>query len=617
MPAKKTDTVFENIKNSLLTIDPIYFCEKYLTLDGKDFRINKNGYKPFSDIYRYIGVKALDKDSKPVIMVKGRQVGATTMASALEMFFVGCGHFGTADKPPIRIVHAFPQLDIAYAYTKTKLNPMISSSKPIDEGKKNISTKSYMQSLVDSTGGDSLQFKQFKGGNYLFIESTGVDGNRLRGKTADVMFFDECQDMAAAAIGNSTKILNKAQYGAIGQGVQVYFGTPKQRNSEYWRMWNKSSQQYYYLGCQDCKKHFPLYTPGTSEWESIWLYEFTVKCTHCGCEQDKRDAAERGKWVALKNIDECDFIGFHINQLYNPEFTKEKIIAEKPENSAINTERAYQNEVLGEFFYGDSSIITADEIRERCGDAGRKFAKAISPGPKVFVGIDIGKKAAIEQLVDNEKSKSRSGGQSYSSVVVLLETSPGVLSIQYAWKFAKNDWESKKSYVRQVMKQYSATLGICDIGYANDFNEVMQSEFGDRFLSSQVMPTVNGKVKFYEDQFPKFIGFEKDFWIEELYEQLRKGNVRFPMGSYEEIAWLIQHCSSMEIKPSVSRTGEVKAHYVKGTMPNDGFMALLNAYLAYKYHITEGFKLKNPATFNRSDVINKPPVVTGFLPRMR
>jgi hypothetical protein len=101
-------------------------------------------------------------------------------------------------------------------------------------------------------------------------------------------------------------------------------------------MWNKSSQQYYHLGCQQCKKVFPLYTPGSNEWESIWIYGNIVKCTHCGCEQDRMEAIGRGKWVALKDPEDAKFVGFHLNQLYLPELTKEKLIAAKPGNSAIN-----------------------------------------------------------------------------------------------------------------------------------------------------------------------------------------------------------------------------------------------------------------------------------------
>jgi len=498
---------------------------------------------------------------------------------------------------------------------------MISGSVQVVSDKRLGKSKSFMQSLVDSSSGsDSQQFKQFLNGNHIWIESTGLDADRLRSKTCDAIFFDEVQDIPAAALGNAVKILSKAKYGRVGDGIQVYFGTPKQKGSTYWDMWNASSQQYYYLGCASCKKHFPLYTPGSNDWEKIWLYQFIVKCTHCGHEQDKRDAAERGKWVAAKDTNDAKLIGFHINQLYMPEFTKEKILSEKPENHPVNTERAYQNEVLGEFFQGEAGIMSPDQLREICGDFSRKFRANISQSENklVFLGLDIGKKADLEQLVD--KKTTGGTGQSYSTAVVISVEGLNKISIEFATKFKRNDLASKKGLVEQIMKNYNVNLAVCDIGYANDFNEIMQTEFGHKFLSSQATGRVNDHVKFIDAVFPKLINFERDFYISEMYEQLKKGNVRFPLGDYEQINWLIQHCTSMEIKPSIStKTGEVSANYVKGSSPNDGMMALINAYLAYKFYVSDGFKVKNPLLYNKADPKKKDQImaVTGYMPKLR
>lgn len=92
------EDIFNKIKNSLLSLDPVNFCENYLTIDGNQFKFTGNGYKPFADIYRYVGIKALEKDSKPLIITAGRQVGKTTLATALEMYFMGSGLFGTSRK---------------------------------------------------------------------------------------------------------------------------------------------------------------------------------------------------------------------------------------------------------------------------------------------------------------------------------------------------------------------------------------------------------------------------------------------------------------------------------------------------------------------------------------
>lgn len=76
----------------------------------------------------------------------------------------------------MRIIHAFPTLDMAAVYTKTKLNLMINNAITEEVGIKEKS-KSYMQKLVDTTShtSESLHFKQFINGNHMFIDSTGLD----------------------------------------------------------------------------------------------------------------------------------------------------------------------------------------------------------------------------------------------------------------------------------------------------------------------------------------------------------------------------------------------------------------------------------------------------------
>ncbi len=607
--------IFFDIKTSLLKMDPVAFVEKYLTLDGKPFRINGNGYKPFSHIYRYIGIKALEKNSKPVILVKGRQTGGTTMAAALEMYFMGSGLFGNGNNPPVRVIHAFPQLEMAAAYSKTKLNPMIVDSIDVTgEKNKGGKNKSYIQSLLDTTSdtNNSLHFKQFVGGNHLWIESTGLNADRLRGRTSDVIFFDECQDISGAAISNATKMLTTAKYGRVGDGVQVYFGTPKKKGSDYFKMWNASSQQYYHLGCEQCKGYFPLYTPESDEWEKIWLHGFIVKCTHCGHEQDKRPAAERGKWIGSKPEEECSIIGFHINQLYMPDFTKEKILSEKPGIHPVATERSYRNEVLGEFFQGDSSPITPEEIRELCGDVERKMRASIKMEEDLIVtmGIDYGLKSNLEEMADINKSTSQ--GQSYSTAVILVAKGPQLLSIEFCTKFKRNDEESKKNLIDQLMRQYSVKLAIGDIGFSQEFSEKLHIAYGDRYLVSRAQGTVNGHIKYLKEVFPKEIVFQKNFYYTEMIEQLKAGKVRFPLGDYEKIAWLIQHCSNNDIKPSLSRNGDPTIQYVKSG-PNDGFAALLNAYIAYKFIVTNGLSLNNAIAIHGETP--KPLVISGYIKR--
>ena len=611
--------LFNQLKDSILNLDPVHYCEQHLMLEGKPFRLRGSGYKPFADIYRYIGIRALEPDSKPVMLIKGRQVGGTTMAAALEMYLVGSGLFGTQGKPPVRIIHAFPHKEHAEKFSKEKLSPMINSSIPASAISNKGVSKSFIEGLLDtrSETNNSLGFKQFINNNFIRIDSTGLDGGRLRGGTADVIFYDETQDISNEAIGNTVEMLKQAKYGRSPGGVQVYFGTPKKKGSDFYKMWSVSSQQYYYLGCDNCHQYFPFYTPESDEWEKIWLHGLIVKCTHCGHEQNKNDAAERGKWFGTKDINDpkCIYVGFHINQFYMPHIKREDIEAERPGIHPTNTERKFKNEVLGEFYQGDSSPITPEEIIEKCGDRDRKLRARIMPGQEqlVLLGIDYGAKSDLEQLAHPDKKATQ--GQSYTTAVLLTVKGPNLFSVDFALKFQRNDPESKKGIIDNIMRQYSVNLAIGDIGFSNDFSNTLHTTYGDRYLVSRAHNRVNDKQKYNPDAYPKEIVFERDYYIGEVFELLKKGQIKFPLGDYDKISWLISHCSSMELKPSISRSGDPEIHYVKGSVPNDGFAALINAYLAYKFYVTKGFVIKNPGLM-RLPVKGKKPKIPALAARI-
>jgi len=614
---RSSKDIFEKFRSSIMNVDPVAFCEKYMTLDGKPFRLRGNGYKPFVDIYRYIGIQSLSNKAIPIILVKGRQVGATTMGANLEMYWMGSGIFGRNGRPPMRVIHCFPQLDLATYYAKAKLNQTIARSVRIDD--KNGKTTAYMEKLLDSTTKDSLYYKKFMDGNTASVDSIGIEGDRIRGRTYDCAIFDEVQDMHKRAISNTIKILAQSQYGKKGTGIQVYMGTPKAKDGVYYEMWEASTKAYFHLGCEACKETFPLYTPGSDDWEEIWLDEddpectrfdvddrgYIVKCSHCGHTQDKRLAAERGEWKRTREFDDdkedIKYVGFHINQLYMPIFNKKAIISQKPENNPLSDETSWNNEVLGEFFSGSDSTLTVDEIIRNCGDFDRTYVSRISNdscknGRNVYMGIDWGKKIDTSQLSKGDIKNNLTGGKSFSTLVVLQVEGPKLLSVKFATKLAKRDLQYKLDVVNQAMINYNVKCAVGDIGYGHEIMGELQQMYGRRFLASEASGAkIQGRIKFDENDFPMTIRFEKDVHIGEMFRLLKSGGIRFPLHSktYEQIAWLMQHCCSMVSKPQMDRYGNERIRFCKGPTPNDGLMALINAYLAYKFDVTGGFRGKS------------------------
>ena len=562
------EKLFEQLKESFLDFDPAHFVQNNLTLDGAEFKVLDNGWKFMADIYRYIALQATRKDGKPVVIKKGRQVGATVMAGALDLFFTNSGLF---NKPNVRVVHLFPALGQVKKFSQDKLETLIRTARNdfINENK-----------LISSNSVDNLTMKQFNTGT-LWIDSLGTDGDRIRGMTADIIFFDEVQDMFGHAIGNATKILTAAKYGPTGQGVQVYFGTPKQKGSYFSTIWDMSDQRYYHLGCVNCRETYPFYLPDDDRWRSIWLSENTVQCPLCGTKQKKVEAIEHGRWVGSKDPDDCEFVGFHINQLYIPYFTKENIEKLMPENNPAQTERIWKNEVVGEFYSGAGSPLTKAEIYDKCRDPDRYFSKKINPRDKtVYLGVDWGGK------VDDPNSR---GGQSYSCVVVLSAQPDGTLLVEHAHKLRKNNFSFKKDTIKEMYRRFGVQRGVSDWFFGQDVVHDLQSVYRERFLGAQGSGSLIKPMKYREDEL--IISYNKNLLIDELFDLFRKGKIRFPWKSYEHLEWLIDHCTSMESKVRITGGQPIKA-FVKGSGPNDGLMALMYAYMAYKFDLTKGFTIK-------------------------
>jgi len=294
-----------------------------------------------------------------------------------------------------------------------------------------------------------------------------------------------------------------------------------------------------------------------------------------------------------------------------PNYTKEKILDERPEVNPSMTERGFQNEVLGEFFRGEAAPITPEEIRECCADTDRSMSGGISitENKKVYAGFDWGGKDFVD---GGERSVQ---GQSYSCGVILSEEGPNLLSIQFATLLKRNNLDTKKEIVNEMFRRYSVKLGVGDIGFANELSELLYREHGNRFIASQASSHVNNRIKFNSDYVPPTIVFEKDYYIGEIFGLMKRGMIRFPYKSFEKINWLIQQCSSMEIKTTANVYGEAIFRYVKGNTPNDGLMALLNAYLAYKFDVTGSFSNKMAGLMDKQGP-KQIPAVLGYIPRM-
>ena len=602
--------LFEDLKKEVLKFDPVAFCEQYLKVDGQArLQINGSGWKFLADIYRYIALHAIQKDGKPVVIVKGRQVGATTLASALEMYFMTSGLFGSSEKyPPIRLLHCFPSLQNVSNFSKTKLAPMMRSSMDNYVLRQGLGWDEKLGKRKSDAPDDTLHSKLFKNENMLLIDSNGNNAARLQGLTLDGIFHDEVQRMLETDINNDVKTLTAAKYGPVSQGIQAYFGTPLNKGSYFWKIWEASDQRYYHLGCTSCNEYFMLYEPDSDKWEEIWLHGNIIKCPHCGFELEKSVAVDNGKWVSsrehLENGSDPIYVGFHFNQLLLPYITKEVIQRENPKYNPTKSVPVWKTDVLGEFYSGSALPMTEEELYKYCKDQNNIVStRSIENGRTYFMGADWGGKDA---------SDPGGGGKSYSCVVIISVGVDGIVHIENAFKLKQNDLDYKKSIISEMFSRFNIKMTVADIGHGHDTVKEIQKEYQSRFWSCTNSGTLLRPLK--ADAEILNITCNKDMMLDDVFTMMRRSKVLFPMGnsrSYEQLNWLVQDCCSMELeKKTVS--GNVLNKYVKGNSPNDGLMALMYAIIAHRFTITRGFKVKDHKVGKKAG--NAP--VLAYLPRI-
>jgi hypothetical protein len=257
---------------------------------------------------------------------------------------------------------------------------------------------------------------------------------------------------------------------------------------------------------------------------------------------------------------------------------------------------------LGEFHSGEGMPITFEEIYTACRDVDRAMSPQILKDEKVtYLGVDWGGKPDVDGV---------KRGQSFSVGVILSVEHDKKFNIEFATKLKKIGLSDKIEFIDSMFKLYSVRSAMGDIGFAEDISNELKKEYGDKYKTVRNSSMVSGGVKYNKEELE--IVVDKDKIIEEVFDLLRKGNIRFPWASYERIAWLIKHCCSMESRISM-RQGQPHQTYIKGKTQNDGLMALIYAYLAYKFDKTSGFRM-NTDIIKGSGI---PRPVLAYAPKLR
>jgi len=570
---------FEDFFNAL---DVVQFVEQCLILEGQPMKVTGNGREFVADIMRYAAhVLPYSQNAKPVVVLKGRQVGMSTTTAALMLYFM------YAEKHKA-FAHFFPDVGHARRHSSKRFIEMIEDS--INNGR-------LPREFLNKAGTQSQAQKDFQNSNTAYIEGVSTDARRVRGMSiSGLPIYDEFGETTRSAYKVSLDAAANTHFGYVDHGRQIphlVFGTPLEEGSLFQDIWNKSNKQEYHFKCIHCGHYFPLFYEVITRTEVFTnLIQGTlIKCLDQhgqGCQKimdKKSDAMKNGKWASTLPVDApYDFVGFYVPQYLSAIITREVV-----DHKRLNDPpREFYNECLGKFYSAQEDVLTAAQIQKLVTEnppTGEWDLPAFIKDKKTFMGIDWGLRVSGDE---------DSGQGSYTVITILSHLPTGQLKLEHAIRLTMKDIDEQIQVVNDLARKFNVLKIVADRGAGEAQWQRLEKYHGvDRFTPCQWSGNMKRTFTYTKDL--NLITAAKHSVHEEFFDLLRQGKFCFPNSSRaeEEIGWIYEHMSNIDVVLKEAN-GMIKKFYEKKRgKPTDGLASLVFAYTAFLFVKTQGFIMTN------------------------
>jgi hypothetical protein len=315
---------------------------------------------------------------------KGRQVAGTTSAVAKALLFAGC-------LPNFNALLVTLENQHAEELVRGKLNPLLHNSPWL------------MNKLGDN---DTMSFKSFTNGSRIRINYLINNPDRVRGPSADLLLFDEAQNMSLAGATVAWSTLAASQL-----DLTVITGTPNTSSSFLEQQWRLSSQAEWAVWCEHCNGYN---IPSLAE---HLLYMLGDEGPICGrllkgtdengkrlrCRKPVNPDHEKCSWVHSFPDRRRSHSGYHTPQVIFPvHFTSRLKWQTLLEHRDVWPKAEFYNDVLGETCDVGVKDLTEKDLIKICqSDVTGDFKSAVSRSRKydiVFMGVDWGGKGEARRL---------------------------------------------------------------------------------------------------------------------------------------------------------------------------------------------------------------------------
>lgn len=313
-------------------------AENLLYLEGKEFSLDDF---PF---YRHI----YDGQWQEMLMMCGRQVAKSTTADKITVAdSVAMDFFKT--------LYIAPTQKQTSIFSNSRITPTITGSPFVRS--EYVSSKTQLAAWR----------KSFTNGSEINLSYASDDPDRVRGYSADRVWYDEIQDIVYdSVIPVVNETMANSDYGWVS-----YLGTPKSMENTIQVLWERSTQDEWIMKCEGCNKWNFVNTPDS-------IGKKGAICVNCGKYLNVRN----GHWHPMNPGAQVK--GFHISQLILPKnnevYQRWKRILHKYENY---TESKFKNEVLGVSDAIGTRMVALEDLEALC----RNYVVKPTPEPSIWEDV--------------------------------------------------------------------------------------------------------------------------------------------------------------------------------------------------------------------------------------
>ncbi len=292
-----------------------------------------------------------DPKVKTVVLHTSAQVGKTSV------LLNGIGYHIHHSPSPMLMIQ--PTLDMAEAFSKDKLSPMLRDTPVLAE---------RVAAEKSRSSSNTILHKQFAGGQLTIAGANSPTSLRMR--SVKIVWADEIDayPVTAGDEGDPLKLAYKRTQ-TFHDSKLVVSSTPTIKGvSRVDKMFEESDKRYFFVPCEACGDYQILDWDHVI-WETGRPEDAHYACDKCGSLWDDAELKRQvkfGEWRATGPF--TGTAGFHIWQIYSPWSSLAQICSEYEATEKNVAERqVWWNTTLGEVWDSEETVkVTPEQLLARC-----------------------------------------------------------------------------------------------------------------------------------------------------------------------------------------------------------------------------------------------------------